>query len=58
MDKHITREQVERVARLYKSNQDACRALGIRLRSFGRLCRRYGAETPWTRRRKQRGTVA
>jgi hypothetical protein len=53
MDKHISREQVERVARLYKSNQDASQALGIAMRSFSRLCRRHGIETPWARRRRR-----
>ena len=46
------RERVERVARIYASNKDASRALGISLGSFGRLCRQYGIETPYERRRK------
>jgi len=50
MDKQITRDQVERVARMYKSNEDAGRALGIAMRSFSRLCRKYGIETPYRRR--------
>ena len=50
----IAREQVERVARIYHSNEDAGRALGIVDRSFSRLCRQYGIETPYTRRRRQR----
>ncbi|MEW6749780.1 MAG: hypothetical protein AB1505_02235 [Candidatus Latescibacterota bacterium] len=54
MDKGITREQVARVARVYRSNEDASQALGIEMRSFGRLCRRYGIETPYARRRRQR----
>ncbi len=53
MDKGIVREQVERVARIYKSNQDAGRALGVDMRSFGRICKRYGIETPFARRRRQ-----
>ena len=53
MDKGITRDQIERVARIYKSNQDAGRALGINMRSFSRLCRRYGIETPYVRRRRR-----
>jgi len=44
MDKGITREQIERVARIYASNEDASRALGIAMRSFGRLCRQYGID--------------
>ncbi len=53
MQKGITREQVERVARIYKTNQDAGQALGITMRSFGRLCRKYGVETPYGRRRRR-----
>ncbi|MFC1526073.1 hypothetical protein ACFL6X_04595 [Candidatus Latescibacterota bacterium] len=53
MDKSITRDQVERVARMYRTNEDASRALGIQMRSFGRLCRRYGIETPWVRKRRR-----
>ena len=48
----IPREQVEHVARLYHHNGDACAALGITLRSFSRLCRRFGIETPYARRRR------
>jgi hypothetical protein len=53
MDKGITREQVERVARIYKSNEGAGQALGINMRSFSRLCRRYDIETPYARRRRR-----
>ncbi len=53
MQKSITREQLERVARIYKKNQDASQALGITMRSFGRLCRKYGIETPYCRGRRQ-----
>ena len=49
-----SRESVERVARMYKSNQDASRALGITMRSFARLCREYGVETPYVRKVKRR----
>ena len=52
MPKGITKEQVERVARIYKHNQDASKALGITMRSFGRLCRKYGIETPYSRRQQ------
>jgi hypothetical protein len=54
MDKGITRGQIERVARLYKSNQHAGQALGIETRSFSRLCRRYRIETPYARARRRR----
>ena len=53
MERGITRDQIERVARIYKSNQDAGRALGINMRSFSRLCRQYGIETPYARRRRR-----
>lgn len=49
----IGREQVERAARVYASNKDACRALGIALHTFGRLCRRYDVESPYARRRRR-----
>jgi hypothetical protein len=49
----IDKERVERVARMYGSNQEASQALGIVLRSFSRLCHRYGIETPFARRRRR-----
>jgi hypothetical protein len=49
MERGISRERIERVARLYRSNQDASRALSITLRSFSRLCRKYDIETPYAR---------
>ena len=49
----IERDRIERVARIYASNQDASRALGIAMRSFGRLCREYGIETPYVRKRRR-----
>ncbi len=51
--KKISREEVERAARMYHSNQDAARALGIRSDSFSALCRRYGLETPYKRRERR-----
>lgn len=47
-------EEIERTARMYKSNQDASRALGITMQSFGRLCRLYDIETPYARKMRQR----
>lgn len=49
----IERERLERVARLYASNEEASRALGIAPGSFSRLCRLYGIETPYARRRRR-----
>ena len=56
MNRGYDRATIERAARMYKTNQEACDALGITLRSFGRLCRKYGVETPWARKRRERGT--
>ena len=53
MEKGFCRDQIERVARVYKCNQDASRALGITTRSFSRLCRKYDVESPFARRRRQ-----
>lgn len=50
----IDRGCVERVARIYASNEEAARALGIVMRSFSRLCRRYEVETPYVRRQRLR----
>lgn len=50
----IERERVERVARMYSSNEAAGQALGIVSRSFSRLCRQYGIETPYARQRRLR----
>lgn len=50
----IERERIERAARLYSTNEAAGRALGIDPRSFSRLCRRYGVETPYARRLRER----
>jgi hypothetical protein len=58
MDKQITQERLERVARMYKSNEDASQALGIKMRSFGRLCRNYGIETPYVRKCRLRREAA
>lgn len=49
----IERERIERAARIYASNQDAGLALGIAPGSFGRLCRRYGVETPKARKNRR-----
>ena len=55
VNRGFSREQIERVARIYKCNQDASRALGITIRSFSRLCRKYEIESPFARRQRQRG---
>ena len=55
MNRGITKETIQRVARMYRSNQDASVALGITMRSFGRLCRKFGIETPYSKRRRRAG---
>ena len=47
-------DQLERVARVYKSNTDASRALGITQQAFSRLCRQHGIETPYKRQLRGR----
>ena len=46
-------ERIARAARIYTSNNDAALALGIAPGSFGRLCRRYGIETPSVRKKRE-----
>ena len=50
----IPRDWIERAARVYKSNSEASKALGIATGSFGRLCRKYGIETPYARQQRAR----
>ena len=50
----IDPQRIERVARIYASNQEASRALGIAPGSFSRLCRLYEIETPYARKRRKR----
>ena len=50
----IEKDRIERAARIYASNHDAGLALGIAPGRFGRLCRRYGIETPQARKRRHR----
>ncbi len=58
VNKGFSREQIERVARMYKCNQDASRALGITIRSFSRLCRKHDIESPFARRQRQHRQAA
>ena len=51
----ITVKQLTRVARLYRQNSQAAAVLGIATRSFSRLCREHGIETPWARERRRSG---
>lgn len=49
----IDSDRLERVARMYSSNEGASQALGITTRSFSRLCRQHGIETPYARKRRE-----
>ena len=48
------RERIEKAVRIYRTTGDAAAALGIAPSSFGRLCRRYGIQTPNQRRKSRR----
>jgi len=48
----VDREEVERVARMYPSGAAAARALGITVKTFINLCRRFGVEPPHERKRR------
>ena len=45
-----------RAARIYTTNQYAASAMGITLRHFSQLCRKYGVETPCQRKRRFKAT--
>ena len=53
----VERERIERAARIYPSNKDASRALGIAPGSFSRLCRLYGIDTQRARRQRRRANI-
>jgi len=50
----VTRTQVERAARMYRTNRDATRALGIGNNTFYKLCKEYNIEMPVERIRRVR----
>jgi hypothetical protein len=52
MSRGFSKGQIERVARMYRCNGDASLALGITIRSFSRLCRKYEIESPYNRKRR------
>ncbi len=47
------REQVTRAARMYRDTGDAAAAMGITVKSFLKLCKRFGIEPPGKRRRRE-----
>ena len=51
---NLTRERVEKAARMYHSNIDAAVALRCTPASFGRACKKHGVKTPKQRRRGQK----
>ena len=50
----VTKDELQRVARIYKSNKEASIALGIHAGTFARLCRKHGILTPYVRQRQAR----
>lgn len=48
-----TKEQIERMARMYATNTDAEVAMGIGKGSFKRICARLGVESPSDRRARE-----
>lgn len=50
----VSKDALERVARMYKSNKEASQAIGLHPRSFARLCRQHGILTPYVRQQHQR----
>ena len=49
----ITKEQLDRVCRIYGNNRDAARALGIAPQSLNRLCSLHKLATPYQRRQRR-----
>ena len=45
-----THEEVARVCRMYRTNKDASKALGVNTNTFSALCAEYGLLTPWRMR--------
>ena len=50
----VTRAQLERAVRMYRTNKDAFEALGVCDKTFVRLCRRYSIETPAERKERMK----
>ena len=50
----VSKERIERVARMYSDNKSAGEAIGIAPGSFSRLCTKYGIDTPIRRRRARK----
>ena len=52
--KEIAEYRVRDAARIYSANRYAAEALGISVGNFLKLCRHYGIQTPYERRRQAR----
>ena len=50
----ITEKDIERACRMYRTNRDACLALGIRSLRLRVLAKEYGIELPSDRQRRQK----
>jgi len=50
-----SRSIIERVARMYRSNLAASRAIGMGETDFANLCARLGIETPHARKKRKEG---
>ena len=50
----LPKDVLERPARMYRTNVDAARALGVSTPGFIRACRREGVETPGERTKRMR----
>lgn len=50
---NISRERLERAARIYNSSVEAAAALGIAGGTFARICQERGIETPAQRRKRK-----
>ena len=48
----VSRRQLERAARMYRTNRDATRALGVGNSTFYKLCRQFEIEMPVERMRR------
>ena len=49
----LSREDLERVARIYHTARYAAEALGISLKGYYRLCKEHGVETPRQRAKRR-----
>lgn len=51
--KKISKERIERAARMCKDNKQAAKMLDCAPQTFSKACKRYGIETPMARRKRQ-----